>query len=53
MLYKVVFIRNRPMNVGPSSWTMGKNHLPWSDFMAHDVNGPSTPKHSNIGTLKH
>jgi hypothetical protein len=28
------------MDVGSSSVTIGKGHLPWSDFMVHSVKRP-------------
>ena len=46
------------MEVGPSSQTMEKDHLPWSDFMVHRVNRPlNTSKQYKcvplgIGTFK-
>ena len=39
-LCKLIFLRNQTMEVGPSSRTMEKCHLPWSDFMIHGVNMP-------------
>ena len=33
----IYFLRNRIMKVGPSSQTMNKGHLPWSDFMVDGV----------------
>ena len=34
----VFFIKNQTMEVGPSSRTMKKCHLPWSNLMVHGVN---------------
>jgi hypothetical protein len=31
---------NRTMDIGPSSQTIEKGHLPWSHFMVHGVNWP-------------
>ena len=38
--YVIDFLRFQTMNVGPSSRTMEKNHLSWSDFMVHGVTNP-------------
>ena len=36
--------KKQTMEVGPWSRTMGKYHLPWSNFMVHDgVNQPLDP----------
>jgi hypothetical protein len=32
------------MDIGPSSRTMQKNHLPWSGFTVHGVDRPLAPK---------
>jgi hypothetical protein len=33
------FLRNQTMAIGLWSWTMGKDHLPWSNVMVHGANG--------------
>ena len=35
-----LFLRNETMEGGPWSQTMEKGHMPWSNFMVHDVNQP-------------
>ena len=47
-LCKMIFLRNPTMGVRPSSQTMEKDHLPWSNFMVHGVNRPNSPIHEMI-----
>ena len=41
------------MEVGPETRTIKKGHLPWSDFMVHNINQPLALKtHEHMNTLK-
>ena len=40
-LCRFIFLRYQTMEVGPSSRTKEKCHLPWFDSMVHNVNRPS------------